>query len=516
MSLKQILLNLCYRLAASPRYREIKKGVYEILEDETSHRKHLFDSFMIFLVLSTVMILVLEIKHQLPPFVYLYENIAVVIFIIEWLGRLWVSSDAHVSIIEEQQRYELEEIEPSLWMLIRPAVQQKIRFVLSPMSIIDLLAILPSYRPLRILRFFLLFRLFKIFRYTQSINFLMRVFVEKRFEFFTLLVLFAFMVFFAATVIFIFEGGGENPHVNNFFDAIYWAVVTITTVGFGDITPHTLEGRFVTIFLIVGGLGIISFVTSIITTSMTEKLNEVKAHHMMQEAGKLKQFLLVCGYSRMSEVLAETLTQEGHKFLILDTDESKIAKALKKRYLAMQADATDIALLRELQVGKKIKKAVVATEDDAINASIILSLKSIDPDIELFTRANERKNKSKLYLAGAKEVIFPYESASIAAIEYLGKPVAFDAIDNILLERHNPVIEEIEVVGGMKICGEKLSRIGIKKYHLKVMGVIRGRENRKFYFHPKADQFTLQEQDILLVIGDFEDIAAFKLRLFKG
>ncbi len=516
MSLKHALLNLCYRLAASPRYREIKKSTYEILEDETSHKKHLFDYFMIFLVLSTVLILVLEIKHRLPPIVYLYENIAVVIFIVEWLGRLWVSSDAHVSIIEEQQRYELEEIEPSIWMLIRPALRQKMRFIFSPMSIIDLLAILPSYRPLRILRFFLLFRLFKIFRYTQSINFLMRVFVEKRFEFFTLLVLFAFMVFFAATVIFIFEGGGENPNVNNFFDAIYWAVVTITTVGFGDITPHTLEGRFVTIFLIAGGLGIISFVTSIITTSMTEKLNEVKAHHMLQETGKLKQFLLICGYSRMSDVLAENLIQEGQKFLILDISETKIADAVKKRYLAMQADATDIALLRELQVEKKVKKAVVATQDDAINASIILSLKSISPRIEIYARANERKNKPKLYLAGAKEVIFPYESASIAAIEYLGKPVAFDAIDNILLERHDPVIEEIEIGKNMKICGQKLSRIGIKKYHLKVMGVIRGKENRKFYFHPRADRFTLQEQDILLVIGDFDEIASFKLKIFKG
>ncbi len=516
MGLKKSLLRLCYRLAASAKYKEAKHKAYEILEDENSPAKHFFDYFMIFLVLSTVMILILEIKHTLPPIVYLYENIAVGIFIVEWLGRLWVSSDAHVTIIEEQQKYELEEIEPTLWMLLKPAIDQKMRFVLSPMSIIDLLAILPSYRPLRILRFFLLFRLFKIFRYTQSINFLLRVFVEKRFEFLTLIVIFAFMVFFAATVIFIFEGGGANRNLHSFFDAIYWAVVTITTVGFGDITPQTMGGRFVTLFLIVGGLGLISFVTSIITTSMTEKLNQVKTHHMMQEAGKLKNFLLICGYSRMGEVLADTLSIETRNFLILDTDPEKVEEALKHRYFAMQADATDISLLRELQVQKKVTKAVVVTEDDAINASIILSLKSLNPDIEIYARANERKNRPKLFIAGAKEVVFPYESASIAAIEYLGKPVAFDAIDNILLERHDPVIEEIEIVSTLRICGQKLSRIGIKKYRLKVMGVIRVPEERKFYFHPKADEFILQEHDILLVIGDFEDIAAFKLSLYKG
>ena len=516
MKFKEQLLTYSYRLAASKKYKKYKQRVDKLLNDQNYPKKRYFDYFMIFLVLSSIMILILEIKNKLPLWVYIYEGFAVFVFAIEWLARLWVVSDAHLDIIESQENAEYEKNDLNIWQLIKSAVVKKVKFIISPMSIIDLLAILPSFRALRFLRFLLLFRLFKVFRYTANINDLLRVFVEKRFEFFSLIILFAFMVFFASTVIYIFEGTGANPNVNNFYDAIYWAVVTITTVGFGDISPVTPEGRFVTIFLIIGGITSISFMTSIITTSMTEKMESIKTRQIFNEIGKLKSFIVVCGYGKMGKVLSSELQLSGEDVVIIDENYQESFDAQQKGFLAIHADASEIELLNELRMGGRVKYIVALTNNDATNLSIILSVKTIHPEITIFTRAVEENARDKLLLAGAKDVVFPYESAAIAAYEYLGQPIAFSAIDEILHEYIEPVIEEVEITKEMDIDGITLKSIGIKKYRLKLLGVVRQSENDKFYFHPRKDSFSIVNEDILLVIGANEDISAFKLHLHEG
>ncbi len=515
MTLKERILSASYYLASSKRYAKIKKRVNAILNDSSSVEKRYFDYFMIFLVLSTIMILILEIKNKLPVWVYYYEALAVLIFIVEWLARLWVASDAHLDIIHTQENAEYEKRELTLWQLLKPALANKGKFIISPMSIVDLLAILPSYRALRFLRFLLLFRLFKIFRYTENINSLLRVFVEKRFEFLSLIIIFAFMVFFASTVIYIFEGAGANPDIHNFYDAIYWAVVTITTVGFGDISPVTPEGRFVTVFLIIGGITAISFMTSIITTAMAQKLEMMKTNQVFYQIGKLKNFIVICGYGKMGKVLASELRLSGETVVVIDPLEAEALQAQEDGFLALHADASDTELLDRLNLKGRVKYFVALTNDDAVNLSIILSVKTISEEIILFSRAVEKNAREKLLLAGAKEVVFPYESAAIAAYEHLGQPVAFSAIDEILHEYHQPVIDEVEITREMHAVGKDLRRIGIKKYRLKLLGVVRRRENDRFYFHPRKEVFMVEEEDILIVIGTSDDIAAFKLHLHE-
>ena len=384
------------------------------------------------------------------------------------------------------------------------------------MSIIDLLAILPSYRPLRFLRFLLLFRLFKIFRYTQNVNFLMRVFVEKKFEFLTLSLIFVFLVFFASTIIYIFEGVGANENIASYYDAVYWAVVTITTVGYGDISPVTPEGRFVTIFLIITGVGMIAFSTSIVTSAMTDKFVEVKKNSILYKIKKLKRFVLLCGYGKVGKTLANELIKSGENIVILDPKESEIELVNKERILALKADASDVELLKELAVDKKAKYALVMTGNDALNLSIILSLKSLNSNMVIFSRAHNIHSIKKLKIAGAKEVIFPFQAAAVASVEYLEQPIAYDAIDRILLEYDQPIVDEVEIFKDSFANNQKLKKMAISKHNLKLLGVVRGSQNNKFYFNPKEDEFILQEFDKILVIGYQEDIISFKTDLFRG
>ncbi len=516
MDIKKSLVTFSYTLASSKRYQEFKGEVREILEDSNSSKKRYFDIFMIVLVLVTILILIFEIKHQLPAFIYAIEGIAIAIFIMEWLGRFWVSSDTHQMIIKRYERAEISNRHLSLFVLLKEVTLKKLKFVFSPMSIIDLLAILPSYRPLRFLRFFLLFRLFKIFRYTQNMNFLMKVFVEKKFEFITLIILFSFLVFFASTVIYIFEGSGENQNINSFYDAIYWAVVTITTVGYGDISPTTPEGRFATILLIMSGLGILAFTTSIVTTAMTEKLEQIKENNILAQASKLKDFVLICGYGKMGRVFAQELERTGEKFVVIDIDPEAVFKASEKNYLVLRADASDPEVLMSLNIADNAKYVLAITNDDALNLSIILSAKSINSNLEVIARANLAGSRKKFKIAGAKRVLFPYETASIAAIEYLEQPIAYSAMDTIMQEQLGPVADEIEIFlehnSGNKIIEKEL----FTSHGLKLLGVVKQENGRHLNFNPLMSEIVVEDKDVLIVIGYSEDIAAFKTDLVKG
>lgn len=514
MELKSSLVRFSYSLAASKRYKEIKSVAREILEDSRSPLKRYFDIAMILLVLVTIIIFILEIKHDLPDIIYAIEGVAVTIFILEWLARLWVSSDVHLLVIDRFEFAEMTNSKFSVLGTLKEIVTTKLHFIFSPMSIIDLLAILPSYRPLRFLRFFLLFRLFKLFRYTQDMNFLMKVFVEKRFEFLTLFILFAFLVFFASTVIYVFEGTGSNEKVNNFYDAIYWAVVTITTVGYGDITPQTSEGRFATILLIVSGLGIIAFTTSIVTTAMTEKLELIKENNILNQASKLKNFVLICGFGKMGRVFADELSRTGESFVIIDNEPQAINLAAEKGFLALRGDAGDSELLQSLNVEKNIKYVLAMSNDDATNLSILLAVKSLNDQIDVIARANHANSRKKFKIAGAKRVLFPYETAAIAAIEYLAQPLAYEAMDTIIQDDYGPIADEIEIVLADQ-NSITLEKSVLKKFGLKLLGIVKKGDKNAFMFNPSDERLALFDQDILIVVGYMDDIARYKKSLLK-
>ena len=514
--MKKKVLEIAYLLASNKKYAKIKGFFYDILESQKSPYRKYFDAFMIFLVLTTVFILIYETKNELPLWVKDYEIFALTIFIWEWLARLWVVSDIHLDIIENYENNELEQTNYTTWQLIKPAVINKIKFIFSPLSIIDLLAILPSYRPLRVLRFLLIFRLLKVFRYTEDINYLFRVFIEKKYEFFTLFFIFIFLIFFAATTIYIFEGADDsNGGVSNFFEAMYWAVITITTVGYGDITPVTSEGKFVTGFLVIAGLILISFMTSIVTTSMADRMDFIKSNNILQKIGKLKSYILICGYGRVAKMLAMELGISHENLVIVDINEEAVDMALNDGLYALRADATDIEFLEKLEVGKKATKVVTLVSDDAINLSIILSVKSLNSKIEIYSRAVDETTRDKLLIAGADEVIFPYESAAMMACKYINKPVAIDAISQVVKEYEEPIMDEIEIYDDFGVVGNTLSKVGLLKNSLKLIGVVRGGDRERFLFNPKKDEFVIKSGDILMVLGKSDDIYRFKLDLQK-
>ena len=508
--LAKLLISFAYFLDASKGYKSVKGFVYNILESPKSRIKPYFDGFIIFLVLITVSILIYDIAHHLPYHFELVENIAVSIFIMEWLGRFWINDDIAHDIIEYHEKKVLLNEKVSARYIIKMIIRKKLKYIFSPMSIVDLLAILPTYRPLRILRVFLIFRLFKIFRYTKSINVFFKVLSDKRFEFNFLFVIAIFVVFMSATIMYVFEGVGNNPNINSYLDAIYWSIITISTVGYGDITTVTLTGKIITLFLVGGGFMILVLATSVVTNALSDKMEIVRENKLLSQVNKLSELIVIIGFGRMGKTLALEFEKENKKFIIVDKSEENLIKAKELNYLYIKADASEHEIIDNLVFENDVKQVVITTENDAVNLSILLTIKAERSDIEVIVRVNNDENIKKFKIAKADFIVFPYETVAEIAVEYIGNAVKFDAIENIILKKNNIVLDEINIFSGSDIIGKTISEVGITKLNITTIAILKNASNENFIFNPDVDKYIFEPNDSAIVIGDNENIKKIK------
>lgn len=455
---------------------------------------------MIMLVLTTIACFLFEVKHEPPLILIIIEDIALVIFILEWLARVWVNGNVHQKIIDEFEHTKFIEVKFRLLPVFQKIWKEKLDFILSPMSIIDLLAILPYYRPLRILRVFMLFRLFKLFRYTSSVSQFASIFKDRKFDFYTLLLMFAMTVFFGASIMYIYEGHGVNENLESFFDALYWAVITVATVGYGDITPVTMEGRIATIFLVMGGFTVIVFGSSIVTSSMMEKLEEVKNDRSFASVAKLNEFSIICSFSSASRILCKELKKENEKFIIIEP--KKLSELQldqdEKEYLFIQGEPSNYEILNRVLTKTNVKNFITLAHEDATNVAIILSAKAINPTLNIISVVNNSQNEPKLKLAGTHITIPVNRISASVGVGYIKHKVAFEAIEEILVGHNGALVIEIEPNPQSIFIGQSLKDVNFKQFKVILLGVINS--NGDFIFNPKSD-YILKTRDSFVVIG---------------
>ncbi len=521
------LVYFAYLLKTSLYYQKSKRFFYNLLENPQSKIKSYFDISMICLVMLSVFFLVYSVEHKLSQIGEFFEQFVVTVFIAEYLLRAWLFSDSHLIIIKEYERAEYLNTSFSVVKTLKKVLGKKLKYMFSLFAIIDLLAILPSYRPLRIMRILLIFRLFKLFRYANSIKVFADVLSNKRFELLTLAIFMGFLVFISTIAIYLFENPSSGGNVRHLYDAFYWSIVTISTVGYGDITPVTFGGRLVTIALILTGLGVLSFFTSIIVSAFNEKMYTLRENRTYAELSRLDNFIIICGFGRVGQEIAANLTKDQQAFIVIDTDENNISLAKENNYIYIQDDASQNTILTNAGINSGASSVLCVTGNDVINVYITLTSRFLNPDINIIARANRADNVKKLYQAGANNVIQPFEVSGLLAAEYVGQPVAFEAILGILQEQKQILMEtlivypncllENKLIGDIDFKRRKLTLVGIisaNKIHLKRRNRYKVK-NQHFYFNPE-NHFELLAQDMVIVLGRKYSIEHFQDQIEKS
>lgn len=525
--LTRLLVYFAYFLKTSTRYQNTKHFFRRLLVIPQSRPKAYFDVFMIVLVIISVFLQLDKVRHQSHQWYADFEIAIVALFIVEYLMRAWIHNDSHQIVLDHYERSEYLGIPFRLHKVIKTVAVKKIEYALTPLALIDLLAILPSYRPLRFLRIFLIFRLFKLFRYINSIKLFTQIISNKRFELYTLAVFLGLLIFIGSTAIFLFENEESGGHVRNLFDALYLTVVTVSTVGYGDIAPETVGGRLVAMGLIFSGLGVLSFFTSIIVSAFTDRMHDLRENQVYAELHRLEGIVIICGFGRVGMHIARQLAGHRQPFVIIDKIEHHVENARRLGYLAIHADASRNEVLNLAGINRNASAILCTTGDDVSNVYITLTSRQMNPSIRIISRAYRQDNVKKLYQAGANHVIDPFEIAGMAAAEYVGQPVAFDAIVGIMHEEKEFILDTIYAHPDSSIINKKIAEIDFNHCKLMLIGVISAHpphlkqnesyqiQDRHFYFNPKSF-FEVQAGDLLVVMGKQIGIEYFRCQIEKS
>ena len=244
--------------------KSIRLRIYEIIEKDRHEDRlsKLYDRYVFLLILLSAVPLVVKVWNVA---IYRLDRTVTCLFILDYILR-WITADC----MPRLQKY--------------PKWKAFLLYPTTPMAVIDLLSILPVLttfsmlptmtftnflRVVRIMRLFRCIRFFKTMRYAKSMRYLYRAVQRERKLLTAVLLIAVVYIFVSAAMIF----SVEPENFNSFFDALYWATATLTTVGYGDIYPVTTIGRAVSMASAVFGIAVVAMPSSIITAGFLEEVN---------------------------------------------------------------------------------------------------------------------------------------------------------------------------------------------------------------------------------------------------
>ncbi|MEA1920641.1 MAG: ion transporter [Campylobacterota bacterium] len=507
----RLLIKSAYFLNGSRSYQNTKIFFYNFLENNSYPYKKYFDAFMIFLIFSSVLILIREVKFHLDDAYMVFNDYIIsIIFLFEYLLRMWVYNSSSDIIIKQHEDDEFLQRRFKFWKSLKNVFLKKIEYARSPTAIIDFLAIVPFFHQLRLLRVFIIFRVFKLFRYAKSLRHLLSVLTHKRFELITLLIFATIVVFISGVLIYVMEANNPESPIDTLFGAFYWALVTISTVGYGDLAPISSEGRAVAMVIIVSGIAVLSFSTSIIVSAFTERMDEIVENKLLSDVNALKKFYLICGYGEVAQSVANKLRHGGNKVVVLDSDALHIKEAKTHQLTALQFDpgALESYKLLDLNLDTQVKAILCLNDNDVQNVYTALTIRSMNKEVMILSILKNENNRKKLELAGINEIVYAQKLVGMVAKEYSGKPVAFEAIHLLRSEQSDVVTEEVVVDEYIKRNFQRLEEINMHKRRIILLGIY-GVGDQKFLFNP-AQSTVLNLGDILVVMGTVNLIKELK------
>ena len=241
----------------------------------------------------------------------------------------------------------------------------------------------------------------------------------------------------------------------DFIDSIYYAVITMATVGYGDYTPHTGIQKIFATTLALGGVAIFAYVFNFMLTSFQEKMSEYsKGARKMKTIDDMDDYYILCGFGRVGKIVFEELTQRNQNVIVIDKDED-VCENIEESdsIVVLQADATESDLISEL-AGEKCNSVIISIGDDVSNLFIVLTIRESNQDTWIVSRASKLENIPRLRKAGADKIVSPeviggknlyYESTRPHVLRLTVKHDPEELLDEFeIIVKHGCTLETID------------------------------------------------------------------------
>lgn len=194
----------------------------------------------------------------------------------------------------------------------------------------------------------------------------------------------------------------------NIIDSIYYSIITMATVGYGDYTPHTGIQKIFATTLALSGVALLAYVFNIMLTSFQEKMSEYsKGARKMKAIEDMDDYYIICGFGRVGKVVFDELKKRKQNIIVIEKDE-EIYENIEEgdNIVKFHKDASEDNIISRL-AGEKCNSVIVSTGDDVNNLFIVWTIRENNPDAWIVTRASRVENIPRLKKAGANKVVSP-------------------------------------------------------------------------------------------------------------
>ncbi len=282
-------------------------------------------------------------------------------------------------------------------------------------------------------------------------------------------------------------------------------VITISTIGFGEVHPLNGVGKIITMFLIFSGLGGFLYGLSAFGEFLIEgHLRDYFRSNMMdKKVKKLSNHIIVCGYGRMGKVIVGELINCKEEFLVIEIDENKIRELIDRGFPFLKGDATDDSILKKAGI-ERARAILCVMENDSDNLFVTLSARQLNRNIYILARCSKEASEKKLYMAGADKVVFPYKIGAKQMAQFILKPELMQFFEMAFSgEDFKLHINEFKLAKGSFLENVKLKDSKLReKYNIMVVAI---RRDGEIYVNPPGDM-SLRAEDILIVVGESENM----------
>ncbi|MDT7779036.1 MAG: voltage-gated potassium channel [Acidobacteriota bacterium] len=289
-------------------------------------------------------------------------------------------------------------------------------------------------------------------------------------------------------------------------DSLYMTVMTVTTVGYGPPLPLSNAGRNFAIFFMILGVGTAGYLLSTAVQSLvrSEILAAYGERRRHREMSKLKDHYIICGAGRMGGRIVREMRRAAIPFVAIESNALLAAELELPATQILIRDATLDETLIEAGI-ERARGLASCLPDDADNLYVVLTARTLNPNLHIVARAVEESAEPKLVRAGANRVVAPTIIGSHRMAQALLKPAVADFMDSITAESLDLGFEQVEVAQGSQLAGHKLRDTTIRS-ELEIVVVAIRRSGGDMLFNPSGET-EIKEGDMLIAIGRGESLA---------
>jgi len=288
-------------------------------------------------------------------------------------------------------------------------------------------------------------------------------------------------------------------------DSLYVTAQTVTTVGFGDVTPKSSQGRiFATAFMLVGvGVVLYALTTTVQSIVQSELVAAFGQRRRSRKMSKLRNHFIICGAGRVGSHLVRDLQQTGEVFIVIERDPQRVAELTDQGVVVLVRDATLEESLHEAGV-EYARGLAACLPDDADNVYVVLTARDLNAKLHIVARAAEEQAEVKLVRAGANRVVAPTIIGGHRMATALIKPAVADFIDSITASQLELAFEQVEIDLASTLAGCKLRDTNIRS-ELDIVIVSIRRADGQMLFNPSGET-AIEGGDMLIAIGHPESL----------